>query len=83
MVFRDLSHLHSHLLVTASRFGEAANPGPQDSTVALGCVSPSGLNGKFAIAAGLPKGIMGVSETHLTAKGIRTPQGWFFLFRGI
>ena len=58
-----------HLLCT--RVGEATHPGPEDDTFALGCINPTGLNSKFAITASLPSGIFGVSETHLTSKGIQ------------
>ena len=70
-VLSDLSHLCSLLLLTACRFGEAANPGPRAGTVALGCFNPTGLNGKSAVTASLENGVLGVSETHLTAKGIQ------------
>ena len=48
------------------RLGEAAQPGPF-----LGTLNPSGLMGKCADLASLPKGIWATQETHLTVPGLR------------
>ena len=64
-----LAHLECCILLMACRFGEASHPGPD--TIALGCLNPTGLNGKYAVASALEPGIYGVSESHLTQSGIQ------------
>ena len=70
--FAGLEHLAALLLITARRIGEASHPGPRDSFFALGCINPTGLNGKYAVTSGLEAGVYGVSETHLTDRGIQS-----------
>ena len=67
-----LLHLAAFLAQSARRVGEASHPGPRDAYFALGCINPTGLNGKYAVASGLESGIYGVSETHLTERGIQS-----------
>ena len=52
------------LIENFQRFGEASNPGPP---LAISCINPSGLAGKVTQALDLPRGIVNVSETHLSA----------------
>lgn len=55
------------------RFGEAANPGPPptDTAIAIGTFNPCGMLGKAPILAGLPTGVWGVTESHLTSQGVQ------------
>ena len=53
------------------RFGEASHPGPQCESFVLGAVNPTGLNGKHSLVSQLPPGVYGVSESHLTSRGIQ------------
>ena len=57
---RPLEHL---------RLGEASNPGPD---FWLGTVNPTGMRGKEAVLADLPRGVWGVTETHLSGVNMRT-----------
>ena len=57
------------------RWGEARYPGPASDVAklgefCLGALNPTGLNGKAEFCSGLPQGILGVSETHLSARGV-------------
>ena len=68
-------HLFCLLLWMSARVGEASHPGPQDpwdddGCFNIGAMNPTGLNGKAAYCAGLPPGILGVSESHLSSKGV-------------
>ena len=51
------------------RIGEAANPGPD---FWLGTANPTGMRGKEGILAALPRGLWGVTETHLSGVNMRS-----------
>ena len=49
---------------------EALNPGPEDC-IHIGCINPTGLRHKANLVSSLPTpGIWGVSETHLSHRGL-------------
>ena len=59
----------------STRVGEASHPGTSSSWDDEGCfnigtMNPTGLNGKAAYCSGLPPGILNVSESHLSSKGV-------------
>ena len=56
------------------RQGEALNPGPHpqaDELLHVGTTNPTGLRGKEHIYGGLPYGIWGIAETHLSQAGMQ------------
>ena len=55
------------------RFGEALNPGPAQDLL-IGTCNAGGVLHKSGILADLPKGIWGITETHLTHKGLAKPR---------
>ena len=59
-----LSSSHVWLRKKFLRVGEASNPGPP---LAISCINPSGMAGKVTQALDLPRGIINVSESHLSA----------------
>ena len=54
------------IMFSGFRIGEASHPGP----FTVGTVNPTGLMGKLPQLCELPKGLWGVTETHLTNKGL-------------
>ena len=67
------------------RFGEATHPGPCDCqgrmdsgiSLAVGTANVAGLSNKVSVIMGLPPGLWGLTETHLTAPGFRNVQKAF------
>ena len=71
--FRYLTQLILLVVMFSQRLGEALHPGPeedQEGSFLLGTMNPTGLNGKAAMCATLPHGVIGVAETHLSAGGV-------------
>ena len=54
-------------------WGEACHPGPvrQSGRFQVGAINPTGLNGKASVLSTIHPGIWGISETHLSAQGLR------------
>ena len=69
-------HHSSVLSGLTTRFGEASHPGPSCDVAPdaplfrLGAFNPTDLNGKHCLVSSLPPGIYGVSESHLTHRGL-------------
>ena len=62
-----LKHWSLLCVAFAFRYGEASNPGPE---FVLGAFNPTGLGAKHGVVSQLGAGVYGVTETHLTAKGL-------------
>ena len=64
----DFKHCAFLCASRSERFGEASHPGPGFT---LGTFNPTGLGAKQRVVAQMEPGIYGVTETHLTHRGLQ------------